>query len=657
MAQAKWIWYHGDFELYHHMLLSCRRQEFGCDYPCCWHISRPEVSAKFTKTFTAPEDFTFRVVTRSKGMIRAVGKFWQPDTDIACPAGEHTVSVELYDIEKFPAFFIDSPYLITDETWLAEAYDRTPVPVGCHNAFCAAADDPSVFPFLYQPISPVSTEKHTGGILLDYGKETFARLKLTKLASKPLLLVYGESREEALDPDHAILFERITGETEHTCPPRAFRYLNLIGEHAEDVQVQAEYEYLPISDKASFSCDRPLISRIWDLCSYTFHLNTREFFLDGIKRDRWVWSGDAYQSFMIARYLYHDPAVTERTILALLGKPPYRTHINTINDYSAYLIIAVWDHYFATGNKAFLSAVYPKVRALFDFINGRLDKHGYVDKRPEDWIFIDWGELDKDGPHCAEQILLWQVYNVMAKLSQTMGEEQTVVKRYLLAAAALKFKILDDFWDAEKGAFIDSFTSGKRFVSRQTNAFAVLYDFVDGEVKQSVIENGLLNPALPEITTPYFKLFELLTLCKIGRLREAEAYIERYWGGMLAEGATSVWEAYDPTESGAAHYAMYGSPYGKSLCHAWGSGPILLLCRYAAGVSPTSVGEQTFDVCPDPGLYQAFSATVPVRDGAVEVRFDHGEFAVTASVSGGTLRVNGEAVPLPPGETVRRMIK
>ena len=125
------------------------------------------------------------------------------------------------------------------------------------------------------------------------------------------------------------------------------------------IHINAKYEYLPLEDKAHFSCDNGIVSEIWDLCAYTFHLNSREFFLDGIKRDRWVWSGDAYQSFMISQYLYNDPSVTKRTITALFGKPPYKTHINTINDYSAYLIISVLDYYKVTGDMEYIYFIFP----------------------------------------------------------------------------------------------------------------------------------------------------------------------------------------------------------------------------------------------------------------------------------------------------------
>ena len=628
MKQAKWIWYPGEFEVYHHLLLSFRRQEFGCDYPCAWRVSRPEASARFFRKFTAEQAGSFTVVTHGKGMVRICGTLRRVNEPIEIEAGEHEIAVELFDLNAFPSFFIDSDLLVTDESWSAEAYDAVRVPAACVPAFTSPADDPAVFPFCYRDLAPAAVETIDNGVLYDFGREQFGPVRVTLPAETQIQLVYGESRTEALDAEHAILRETLTDRDAPDRPARAFRYIAVLGEAAEKVQLKAQEEYLPIEDKASFSTDEPELNDIWALCTRTFHLNTREFFLDGIKRDRWVWSGDAYQSFMIARYLYNDPSVTERTIIALLGKPPYKRHINTINDYSAYLIISLWEHYEATGRLDFVRTVWPNVKTLYAFIVSRLDESGYAVRREGDWIFVDWGELDKTDPVCFEQIVLWQAHRAMAALAERMGEAD----EYTEKANTLKANILRDFWDEGKGAFVDSFTSGKRFVTRQTNIFAVLYGLIEGEQKQSVIENTLLNPALPQITTPYFKLYELLALCEIGAIDAAQDFIASYWGGMLKEGATSVWEAYDPRQTGAEHFAMYGSPYGKSLCHAWGSGPILLLCRYVAGVSLTRGG---FRVAPNPGHYQSFDATVPVGNGEVKVTYRNGVFTVRTTAPGG----------------------
>ncbi len=648
MKKAKWIWYPGEFEMYHHMLLSFRRQEKGCDYPCVWHVSRPEASMRFRTRFTAAHDGVFTAVTRSKGMVRLNGGLYPVNQPIPVKAGTYDISAELFDINAFPSLFIDSDVLKTDESWLIDPFDAAPVPAACEPVFNSPADDPAVFPFKYRDLSPAAAEPIENGVLYDYGQEQFGPVRVTVPADAEVTLVYGESRAEALDPENAILRETLTAADAPDRPARAFRYIAVLGERAAETCLEARLEYLPIEDKASFSSVEPGLGDIWALCARTFHLNTREFFLDGIKRDRWVWSGDAYQSFMIARYLYNDPSVTERTIRALLGKPPYRLHVNTIVDYSAFLLISLWEHCEATGRVSFVRTVWENIKDLYAFMSSRWDAHtGYAVQREGDWIFVDWGVLDKDGPVCFEQIVLWKAHLAMAGLAAALGEPTRI---YTECADALKRNILRDFWDAEKGAFIDSFASGRRFVTRQTNIFALLYGLVDGEQKQSVIRNALLNPELPAITTPYFKLYELLALCETGNVAAAQDYISSYWGGMLREGATSVWEAYDPTQTGAEHYAMYGSPYGKSLCHAWGSGPILLLCRYVAGVKQTGP-DGAFRVAPAPGRYTSFEATVPVGDGEVRVSYQAPACTVRADAPGGVFFDGKTETPLEAGKT------
>ena len=450
-----------------------------------------------------------------------------------------------------------------------------------------------------------------------------------------------------MDTEHALLRETLAGDFPCLRPSRAFRWIFVKSNRGRAVSITASYEFLPIEDKARFSCDDPQIETIWQLCSHTFHLNSREFYLDGIKRDRWVWSGDAYQSFMVNRYLYFEPDIIRRTITALLGKPPYHLHVNTINDYSAFLILSVWEYYFATGDKAFVARIWEKIKALYDFIVSRLE-NGYVVRRENDWIFIDWGDVDKEGTLCAEQILLWRVYQVMANLSDLMGESDL----YSEKAEALRRAVYRDFWDDGRSAFIDCPDTGRRHLSRQSNILAILYDFTDEATARRIEQAVLKNEEITPISTPYFKLYELMALCKLGNIEEMQRYITGYWGGMVRLGATSVWEQYDPADQGDAHFAMYGMKYGKSLCHAWGSGPIYLLGRYCCGVYPTDVGYQTFTVAPAPGLYQSFSAAVPIRNGVVELEYAAGRLTVKTNAEGGTLCFGGKTLALPKGEAV-----
>lgn len=659
MEKAKWIWKYGEYELYHHKLLMCRRQEKGCDYPeVLWRIAPNEVCIQFRTWMKAPEDTTIRIVTHSKGLARFGDRQYPVNEDFVLPAGDYEVLVLLYDLEKFPSFFIDSEYLKTDESWEDCSFDGRQTYAACEPAFYEPTDDPSVFPFSYENLTPVSVEETAGGLLYDFGKETFGPVELTEYPKQETIyLTYGESREEALDYPEAVVREKLNGGFETKRPARAFRYLHTRSESGAPVRIKAQYEYLPIEDIASFHCEDDTTNRIWEMCAYTFHLNSREMYLDGIKRDRWCWSGDAYQSFFANYYLYFEPQIVKRTIVGLLGKPPYCTHINRINDYSAYLVAAVWDYYYATGDKAFVARIWENLKCLYEFMVSRTDEKGYVVYRDGDWIFIDWSEMDKDGILCAEQILMWNTHKVMGRLAELMGEtSQELVKIgrpvYEAAAEELKPHIMEDFWDEDKGLFYDYKSDGSRQITRHPNIFAILYDFVDTEKQNRIAESVIYSDAYVKITTPYFKLYELIAMCKLGDLKKVQEYMRFYWGGMLEMGATTVWEQYDPEADREEALAMYGMKYGASLCHAWGSGPIYLLGRYCCGVSATDVGYRTFDVRPDFGHFRDVQAQVPVNGGAVELILSGERLEVMATVPGGTLVYGGKRYELSANKRV-----
>ena len=97
---------------------------------------------------------------------------------------------------------------------------------------------------------------------------------------------------------------------------------------------------------------------------------------------------------------------------------------------------------------------------------------------------------------------------------------------------------------------------------------------------------------------------------------------------------------------------MYGWKFDKSLCHAWGAGPLYLLGRYYAGIEPTSDGYETFTVTPVLGGLPAYDITVPVKDGSVRVCLDGDRAEILSTRAGGTAVVFGKSCPLTAGETL-----
>ena len=118
--------------------------------------------------------------------------------------------------------------------------------------------------------------------------------------------------------------------------------------------------------------------------------------------------------------------------------------------------------------------------------------------------------------------------------------------------------------------------------------------------------------------------------------------MKAYWGGMLRLGATSIWEEFDPTKKGIAHYEMYGGKYEKSLCHAWGASPIYLLGKYALGIKPTGVGYSSYEIKPNLMCFNEFEGRVPTPNGEIYVKATREQISVLSPLDNGTLIYGGK---------------
>ena len=137
-----------------------------------------------------------------------------------------------------------------------------------------------------------------------------------------------------------------------------------------------------------------------------------------------------------------------------------------------------------------------------------------------------------------------------------------------------------------------------------------------------------------------------------GLQRQVLQEMRDYWGGMLREGATSFWEKYVPTETGVQHLAMYGRPYGKSLCHAWGASPVYLLGKYYLGVRPTKPGYEEYVVEPHLGDLEWMKGDVPTPHGMIHVEMNRQQVKVKASDGQGWLVIDNQRLPIESDQEV-----
>jgi len=106
--------------------------------------------------------------------------------------------------------------------------------------------------------------------------------------------------------------------------------------------------------------------------------------------------------------------------------------------------------------------------------------------------------------------------------------------------------------------------------------------------------------------------------------REALDWIRTYWGGMLAEGATSFWESYDlrwpKTNPHLSLQADGTSGYFVSLAHGWSAGPTAWLSENVLGITPASPGYDTVNIRPNLLGLDFANGSVPTPHGPISIR-------------------------------------
>lgn len=667
-----WIWYPGDYEIWLGNEMNNRRTERGAFFPPFWKTDSHYVVVEFGKQLNldTPEEIEISVEGRYNLKLDGKLQFGMPGK-FMLPAGEHTLNIKVYNQATPPALFIKGETVNTDATWKVTFEDKewidesgkasdtsatTYMDAG-HWNFNTANQKPSQFTLPTLPQEPLKRTAVENGELVDFGKETFGFVRLHGLnGNGNINLYYGESPEEAMDTEYCETLDRLLVHL-HTVTDlsidqtadvhgdytltnsKAFRYVYVqTSSTASYDSVSMLYEYLPEEYRGSFRCNDEELNRIWNISAYTMHLTTREFFIDGIKRDRWVWSGDAIQSYLMNYYLFFDSESVKRTIWLLRGKDPVTSHSNTIMDYTFYWFLSIYDYYMYTGDTHFVSQIYPRMQTMMDYVWGRTNKNGMVEGLTGDWVFVDWadGYLDKKGELSFEQVLFCKSLETMA-LCADLVEDADGAQRYGRLADSLREKILPAFWDDSKQALVHNRIDGHKSdaVTRYSNMFAVLFDYLDDTQKRAIKDTVLLNDHILKITTPYMRFYELEALCALGEQEKVMKEMKAYWGGMLGLGATSFWEKYNPEESGTQHLAMYGRPYGKSLCHAWGASPIYLLGKYYLGVRPVKEGYKEFAINPVLGGLEWMEGSVPTPDGHIHIYMNREKIEIQASGGSG----------------------
>ena len=579
-------------------------------------IKDAEMKVGYSGVFRRPvNDATFRRAAGATGAWRAWGEVLEA---VRLPDGGELVHVQARPGDV-PAIAGGGPWSVLD----------------AHGAFVAAdcvananPDSgklpPHLEPFVRTPVPVMFAEGR-----YDAGRETLGWI-YARTAAEPTLFV-GESLEELAneDPKH---FEQTTkmtavpGKSGLWCSrvPLAFRYFRFTAP-VTDVRVESEMPVLPL--KARFAAS-PRLTRMWQTAAHTINLCMRTFLVDGIKRDRLPWSGDFAVSLLSDAATFREQEVIRRTFRALDAAGPDASDVNTLIDYSLWLVIChdLYQREFADAE--FLKRSWPSVRRRVEALLARTDADGFLVKPPKfvteevrSWRFIDW-TLDAHRSDVALNMILYAALESAARLAERPAVGAAAdAARWRGRAKALRSAIRSKALDPATHLFRSRFDGAAPVFLRYANIFAAVFGVAEGREEHEAIGAALEGRTLVAVGTPYVSCFEMLALAKCGRPAGYLACQERIWGGMLDCGATSFWEAWDDRKKDSvAKYEFYKRPFGLSLCHAWGAGPAFLLPRLLVGLEPLEDGYARFAVRPlKEAAGAVYELTLPAGTLKVEV--------------------------------------
>ena len=503
-------------------------------------------------------------------------------------------------------------------------------------------------------------------LLISFGEEVAGRIQVRGTGGT-VLIGTGESRGEALHGPwggvHTL--NLADGKTQST-PYSAFRYATVSFKGSGPIklnELRLDFKYYPVQYRGAFACSDPLLTRIWYTGAYTAHLCMQEQIWDAPKRDRAMWMGDLQVSGQVINNVFLDRFLMELTMRDLReeaqgGRPATALptdYVNNIPGYSNAWICGLADFYKHTGAIAYIRSQHQLLLSMLRYMKqGFNQKNIFVNKHKK-WCFVDWApELNGATPQANAATDLYTCWAVrravflLQALGDTANAEKYTAWEHQLIHAARKYL---------SNPKTHTYTR-----LRQVNAMAI-DAHVATAAQRAAIYTRILGPKCPswkQQASPYYNNFVLFAVGHLGHTNEGLNFAQKYWGGMIREGATTFWEAYDNAWP-KKHFHRFlkadnGQGYFVSLCHGWSSGVTNWLTEYVLGIQTQAGGFARAIIVPHLGYLHWASGRVPTPHGNIVLHVArHGArelmnltlpFGVHASVAvvGRSVTVNGAAV-------------
>lgn len=419
------------------------------------------------------------------------------------------------------------------------------------------------------------------------------------------------------------------------------------------------YVRYPAEERGNFECSDPLLERLWKVGRYTLQLCMHDAWEDCPGREQRQWLGDVSVEYHVGqaafgpsvnplnRQFLRQAAESQRPdgLTQMFAPGDHRTNAILIPDWTLQWILDAEQHLLYSGELDVIEEVFPAVQRALAWFERHIGEHGLVADMPY-WHFHDWAALGRRGEAATLNAVLVGALRAAAFLARAL-ESLRAARRYEALADSIAAALNRRHWDEGRGVYVDTIAAGEgaqfldRRVSQHANAAMILWDIAPRErwarmiaaiTDPSRVKFTAAPPIAPSgepfdperdvvLANTFFSHFVHRALCKAGRFDLSLEIMRARYGRMLARGATTLWESYDPT---------------ASLCHGFSATPVFVLSSEVLGVAPLEAGFRRFKVAPQLGDLTSARGVFPTVRGDVFVGW---------TIEGATLRL---AVTVPP---------
>ena len=353
-----------------------------------------------------------------------------------------------------------------------------------------------------------------------------------------------------------------------------------------------------------FKCDDEFLNSLWQKSLRTLYVTMRDNFMDCPDRERAQWWGDVTSEMIMTMYSMD----ADSYLLYQKGVEAMLSHIDDTNVLQTVVpisgdyfelpvqqlagIVGFLTYYEYTGDKAFLEKVYD---ASVDYLNlWEIGENNLVVHRSGSWDWTDWGSnADMTAIENAWFYYALSATEEMAEILNINNDISYFTERKKTISEGYK-----TLWTSEGFRSDDVNKTDDR-----ANALAVLSGLAEKE-QFDVIKNVLINT---KNSSPYMEYYVLEALCKMGEYEAAKARIKERYKDMMGEDYSTLWEFWDS--------------WRGTKNHAWSGGPLVIMSKHFAGITPVEAGYKKVRIAPEYTLSDIMSCTVPSVKGIITLNY------------------------------------